>query len=179
MLKGDAVVLRRIRDEDWPQIEAWAEDADALWGPFQRFQLDSVHALKGAYEKTRLLSRESMCLIIETADGSKPVGIVRYTLHAMADPDMPTPEIGFVIADSDSRGKGYAKEATALMVSYVFARFPTSRVSAFTDAANISAKRLLESLGFRLEGTLREAMFRGGTWSDVALYGLLREEWKM
>ena len=178
MLRGDAVVLRSIRDGDWPQIEAWAEDSDALWGPFQRFQIDSVRALKEAYEKTKLLSRESVCLIIETVDGNRPVGIVRYTLHPMADPDMPTPEIGFVIADSASRGKGYAKEATALMVTYVFARFPAPRVSAFTDAGNVPAQRLLESLGFRREGTLREAMFRGGTWSDVALYGLLREECK-
>ena len=56
MIKGERVALRRMRDDDVPTLEAWAEDPDALWGPFQRFELDRVGALKEAYEKTGLLS---------------------------------------------------------------------------------------------------------------------------
>ena len=178
MIKGERVTLRRIRDDDWPQLEAWADDPDALWGPFQRFQLETARALREAYDKTGLLSRESGLLIVEAPPDGEPVGVVRYTLHPLADPDMPTPEIGFVIADPSARGKGYAKEATALLVNYVFSRFPTERVSAFTDVGNVPAQRLLESLGFSREGTLRRAMFRGGVWSDAAVYGILRDEWK-
>lgn len=178
MLKGKLVTLRRIRDDDLPLIEAWLEDPDALWGPFQRFQLDSVQALKEAYEKTGLFNRESGLLIVEAADASEPVGVVRYALHPLTDPDMPTPEIGFVIANTPARGKGYGKEATALLTSYLFSRFPTERVSAFTDIENTPARRLLESLGFQREGTLRRAMFRGGVWSDLVVYGILRDEWE-
>ena len=178
MIRGDRVLLRRIRDADWPQIEAWAENPDALWGPFQRFQLDAVHALREAFDKTGLLSRESALLLIETVAGGKAVGIVRYTLQHMADPEIPVPEVGFVIADSSSRGKGYAREAVELLLGYIFARVPAERVSSFTDVANMPARKLLESLGFQLEGTIRRAMFRGASWTDVAMYGIIRDEWQ-
>ena len=177
MIKAKRVTLRRMRDDDWPLFEVWAEDPDALWGPFQRFQLVSVQDLKEAYEKTGLLSRESGLLIVEAVDAGEPIGVVRYTLHPLVDPDLPTPEIGFVIADTSARGKGYAKEAVSLLTNYVFSRFPTERISAFTDIENTPAQRLLESLGFLREGTLRRAMFRDGIWSDIVVYGILRDEW--
>jgi len=176
MIKGERVTLRRLRDDDWPRLEAWAEDPEALWGPFQRFQLETARALKDAYDKTGLFTRESGLLMVEPAGGGEPVGVVRYTLHPLIDPDMPTPEIGFVIADRSARGKGYAKEAASLLVGYVFSRFPTHRVSAFTDIENTPAQHLLESLGFQREGVLRRSMFRGGTWSDAVIYGILRSE---
>jgi RimJ/RimL family protein N-acetyltransferase len=31
--------------------------------------------------------------------------------------------------------------------------------------------------GFALEGTLRRVLFFDGCWHDVALYGILRDEW--
>jgi RimJ/RimL family protein N-acetyltransferase len=136
MIKGERVTLRLIRDDDWPLLEAWVEDPNAAWGPFQRFQLDRVRILKEAYEKTGLFSRGSGVLIVEAADAGKPVGVVRYTFHPLADRDMPTPEIGFVIADASAWGKGYAKEAVALLTSYIFLRFPAQRLSAFTDIEN-------------------------------------------
>jgi hypothetical protein len=41
MIKGERVSLRRMCDGDWPLLEARAEDPNALWGAFQRFQLES------------------------------------------------------------------------------------------------------------------------------------------
>ena len=83
-----------------------------------------------------------------------------------------------VIAEQSARGKGYAKEATGLLVGYLFSRFPTERVSAGTDIENVGAQRVLESLGFKQEGTIRRSMFRGGKWGDALIYGVLREEWE-
>jgi RimJ/RimL family protein N-acetyltransferase len=51
-------------------------------------------------------------------------------------------------------------------------------VAAFTDAENVPAQRVLQKLGFQHEGLLRRASFRDGRWCDMAVYGVLREEWK-
>jgi aminoglycoside 6'-N-acetyltransferase len=178
MIDGKRVLLRRVGENDWPQLEAWIDDPEALWGPFQRFQPDMLGALKQAHTGTGLLTSESGMLVVQEKVSSKPIGVVRFGNRPMIAGDPPMLDIGFVIADKASRGKGYATEATKLLVDYLLARYPTERISAITDAENVAAQRVLESLGFKREGVLRRASFRGGKWSDQVMFGLLRSEWK-
>jgi aminoglycoside 6'-N-acetyltransferase len=176
MIKGTNVVLRPIQDEDWPTIEKWGRDPNALWGPYQRFQLDHVPQLRQAYQKTQLLTREGSFLLIETVQDTAVVGFVRYTLIAFPDADTPYPEIGFGIPELDAQGKGYASEAVKLLVDYLFDGYPVERIAAFTDAENVPAQRVLEKVGFQQEGRLRRSMFRAGEWHDILIYAVLRAE---
>jgi len=106
------------------------------------------------------------------------VGFVRYTLMQFPDADFPQPEIGFGITEVSARKQGLAQEAVGLLVAYLFGGYAAERISAVTDAENRPAQRLLEALGFRREGVLRRASFRDGRWCDMAIYGLVRGEWK-
>jgi RimJ/RimL family protein N-acetyltransferase len=178
MLNGKRVTLRRVTDDDWKQIEAWADDRDALCGAYLRFQPEWLTRLKEAYQKTGLFSRDSVCLVIETVEGKRPIGLVTYGPLAFPDHDLPVPEIGFTVADAAARGKGYAKEAVGLLVRHIYESLPTERVMAVTECENVPSQRVLEALGFRREGVLRRAMFRGGRWNDAFVYGLLRDEMK-
>lgn len=178
MIKGLRVVLRPIQDKDWPMIEEWGQSREALWGPFQRFQMDHVPLLRQAYQQTSLLKRESGLLLIETLEDQQVIGYVRYTLIPYPDSDLPHPEIGFGIPVASAHGKGYAKEAVKLLLDYLFSGYPVVRISAFTDEENLPAQKVMERLGFRREGILRGAMFRDGQWRDIAIYGILRQEWK-
>ncbi|MGD2040725.1 MAG: GNAT family protein [Anaerolineae bacterium] len=175
MIVGDCVLLRAIQDEDWPTVEAWGKSRDALWGEFQRFQLDHVPLLREAYQKTGLLSRDSGLLLIETRHDRQVIGFVRYTLLQVPDADLPHPEIGFGIPEVSARGQGYAREAVGLLVEYLFSGYPMERIAAFTDEENLPAQHVLEGVGFQREGVLRRAMFRDGAWRDVAIYAVLRE----
>jgi RimJ/RimL family protein N-acetyltransferase len=178
MIKSSRVILRPIRDEDWSIIEEWGKSREALWGAFQRFQLDHIPLLRQAYQQTGLLRRGSGFLLIETLENPKVIGFVRYTLIPYPDSDTPHPEIGFGIPVVSEQGKGYAKEAVGLLVDYLFSGYPAERIVAFTDVENIPSQRIMERIGFQKEGTLRRAMFRDGQWHDVAVYGILRREWK-
>lgn len=177
MLKGPRVALRPIREADWEVIEEWGSTREGLWGPFQRFQLDHMRLLREAFDSTGLLTRDSGFLIIELRDSREVAGFVRYTLLPFPDSDMPYPEIGFGL-DPRTRGQGYAMEAAALLVDYLFAGYTAPRVAAFTDVDNLPAQHVLEKLGFRREGVLRRSTFRDGAWHDLALYAVLRDEWE-
>jgi RimJ/RimL family protein N-acetyltransferase len=178
MIKGIRIVLRPVQEQDWSIIETWGKERDGLWEPYQRHQLDHLPLLRKAFQQTDLLKRESGILLIETLDTRQVIGFVRYTLISVPDSDTPHPEIGFGLPEAGARGKGYAKEALNLLVDYLFSGYPTERITAFTDSENIPAQRTMESIGFQREGTLRRSMFRDGRWCDVAIYALLREEWK-
>lgn len=177
MIRGKRVLLRPFRDDDWSTIEGWGQSREALWGPYQRFQLDHIPTLREAFQQSGLLKREAGFLLIATLKEHSVVGFVRYTLLPFPDADMPYPELGCGIGDLKARGKGYAKEAVELLIHYLFAGYPTERIAAFTDIENVPAQRMVEAIGFQREGVLRRVSFRDSCWRDMALYSILRAEW--
>ena len=85
-------------------------------------------------------------------------------------------EIGYLLA-RDHWGQGIAREAVERVIEHLFAAEGQRRVFADTDPDNLGSRRLLERMGFQLEGVLR------GEWEthigvrDSVIYGLLKDEW--
>jgi len=177
MLRGKRVVVRPVSDADVPLLAAWAADPGKASGSFQRFQLEHGRLLTGLYAQGGLIARDSGFLIAELEAEQKAIGFVRYNSSQFPDPDIAGMDIGYGIAEPEYRGKGYATEAVALLLDYLFAGYPVERVSAYTDAENAPSRRLLEGLGFTCEGTMRSASFRHGAWRDMCIYAILRREW--
>jgi len=82
------------------------------------------------------------------------------------------------IGDPNDRGKGYGREALALVLRYAFAELNLYRLSTATFEYNERAQRLLGKAGFQLEVRRRQVVHRDGKRWDVLKYGLLREEWE-
>ncbi|PRA09880.1 GNAT family N-acetyltransferase [Arthrobacter sp. MYb211] len=74
-------------------------------------------------------------------------------------------------------GNGYATEAGHALLRWAFGAFDLNRIQSEVDTRNAASARVLEKLGFRLEGTLREDCIVDGVVSDSWVYGLLRSEW--
>ena len=88
-------------------------------------------------------------------------------------------EIGYWLGKKYRR-KGYTKEAATLLIDYMFNKFGLRRIYAPVYSHNLASQMLLESLGFKKEGTLREHNQQrfGNKWLDEVYYGLLKREWK-
>lgn len=78
----------------------------------------------------------------------------------------------------DYEGKGYATEAAKGLIDYCFTKLNFHKVTADTDPDNLASQRVLEKLGFKLEGRLRDRQLINGKWVDELDYGLLKSEWK-
>jgi len=85
--------------------------------------------------------------------------------------------VWYVLGDLASRGHGFGKESVRLLTDHLFTSNALERVGATCDVENVASYRLLESLGFRHEGTFRSALFHHGRWHDVRVYGITRAEW--
>jgi RimJ/RimL family protein N-acetyltransferase len=87
-------------------------------------------------------------------------------------------ELGIGLFEEDDRGKGYGREAVALLSGYLFESCAAHRIQLSTDIANLPMRRVVEALGFRLEGIMR------GFWPeldgphDYAIYGLTRNDYE-
>ncbi len=85
-------------------------------------------------------------------------------------------KIGYTIA-SAHQGSGYGTETVRTLLAYLFAARGKHRVTASCDPRNAASIRLLERVGMRREGHLRESVWFDGTWADDLLFAMLDCEW--
>jgi RimJ/RimL family protein N-acetyltransferase len=76
------------------------------------------------------------------------------------------------------RGRGYATEAASALIAYAFTRLGLHRIWAETTDADRASWQVMERVGMRQEGRLREAERRDGKWTDVLIYGVLAREYQ-
>jgi RimJ/RimL family protein N-acetyltransferase len=82
-------------------------------------------------------------------------------------------EIGIALLP-DARGRGVGREAVALFTEELFAQ-GLARVQASTAVSNAAMRRVLERLGWELEGVLRGyGPAEGGGREDYAMYAVTR-----
>ncbi len=86
-------------------------------------------------------------------------------------------DIGAALAP-EHHGRGYAEEAARAVIDHGFGELDLHRITADVDPRNAPALRLVESLGFRKEGRIREHYWQTGEWQDGLLFGLLKREWE-
>jgi len=72
---------------------------------------------------------------------------------------------------------GYAVEALSRLFDCLFVHAKLHRVVADADVKNTSAWKLMEQLGMRREGHLKQSLWFKGRWADEYLYAILHEEW--
>jgi RimJ/RimL family protein N-acetyltransferase len=85
------------------------------------------------------------------------------------------PELGALIGD-EVRGRGVGRRAEALTIRRAFEEFGAHRVYGRIPAHNEAAKRVVTSLGWRHEGTMRGHLRRDGENADCEVWGVLPDE---
>jgi RimJ/RimL family protein N-acetyltransferase len=92
-------------------------------------------------------------------------------------PDGHRAEIGYLL-NRRFWGKGYATEAAACLMKWLFAEGGLWRVWATCDVENLPSARVLEKIGMIREGTLRRMLIRPNVSEeprDAFLYAKVRE----
>jgi [ribosomal protein S5]-alanine N-acetyltransferase len=84
-------------------------------------------------------------------------------------------DIGYIIHPSHHR-RGIATEAVGALLDFCFATLGLHRLTAFIEPDNTASRTLVERLGFRREGLLRETIFLEGAWRSHLVYALLETE---
>ena len=91
-------------------------------------------------------------------------------------------EVGFVFNDVYQK-QGYATEAVNTVLKDVFHNQNAHRVFAECNPKNESSWRLLERIGFKKEGCLRQNIYFNKNkydepiWQDTYIYGLLSSDY--
>jgi Acetyltransferases, including N-acetylases of ribosomal proteins len=176
-VQGERLLLRPVLSSDLELLQKRKSDA-VYEGEFNNFGLVRSNQLEEHFAQDGLLDRNFGNLVVETVSEHQFVGSVSYhAVHYGPGGMSQVYNIGISL-DPDQRFKGYGVEAQRLLAHYLFATYPVERIEATTDVQNIPEQRALAKAGFQREGVLRRAQWRNGSWHDMVLFSILRDEQK-
>lgn len=155
-----AEVVALMRD---PEIARWT-----LHIPFPYRPAHARAWLKRA-EGRRRAGTDLVVQVVRRADGRLVGGM---GLHHF-DPAHGRAEVGYWIG-KEFRRQGYAAEATSALSRFGFRTLGLHRLEARVFPGNAASEGVLRSVGFRLEGTLRENVRKGRAFVDEQVFSLLR-----
>ena len=73
-------------------------------------------------------------------------------------------------------GKGYAPEALKAVMDFLFDRVGVNRIEAGHDVRNPNSGRVMEKVGMRKEGVLRQAGKNNQGLFDLVFYAMLKQD---
>jgi ribosomal-protein-alanine N-acetyltransferase len=111
--------------------------------------------------------------VVVPADG-RLIGVVTLTITNW---ELGQAELGYRLSPA-YWGQGYASEAAQALVTFGFSTLGLHRIYALCHPDNAGSQRVMEKLGMRYEGHLREDWrYRDGVWRDSLLYAILAQDW--
>lgn len=168
-LQTERLILRPVVVEDAEAMHHFFSDEQAMrwWssGPHQTLEETRAYVGENARQDIRLTWAI-------TEDGGEALGWV-----ALIPQREGVTEIGYNLRRA-CWGKGYGREAVARIIDHAFGEMGYRRICADTDPDNAASNALLEKLGFRREGYLREEWKTHIGVRDSIIWGLLRREWE-
>jgi [ribosomal protein S5]-alanine N-acetyltransferase len=167
------VSLRAFEPSDAAAVHRWFNNREATATLMeQRSQFGREEAERWV-ERAMEQEGEDRKYAIVVEGHAEPVGFTAlYGLFRQT-----APELGALIGD-DVRGKGVGRRAEALTIAKAFDEFGAHRVYGRIPAFNEAAKRVVTSLGWSHEGTMRGHLRRDGQLADCEIWGVLPDEFR-
>lgn len=173
-LRGPTLSLRYPEPGDAEALLAQASD-DAVtrwfsWGPYEDVEQPRAWI---AAQRERRESGTQIDFVIDHHEHGV-VGVTGLTELSVRDRRA---VVGTWIG-REHWGSGVNPEAKALIARLAFAVCGMVRISAYANPLNGRSVRALEKVGFVHEGVLRRWHRHGDAQLDVAIVGMLRDEWE-
>lgn len=174
-LHTDRLRLRPFTEADGDDLYALQSDAEVLryWDSPPWTERSSVERFLADNRRMVDEGTGARLAVDRASDGA----FVGWSTFNSWNADFRSASFGYCFT-RESWGHGYATESSRAVLEWAFATLDLNRVQAETDTRNTASARVLEKLGFRLEGTLREDCIVNGDVSDSWVFGLLRREWQ-
>jgi UDP-4-amino-4,6-dideoxy-N-acetyl-beta-L-altrosamine N-acetyltransferase len=121
------------------------------------------------------LQKDPSRLYLVIEDGTRAIGMIGL---AGIESTYRNAELFIYLGEKESWGQGHGRRAAHLLMSMAFDTLGLHRLFAHVFEYNRTALAFFESLGFRREGMLREAVFKRGGYFGKHVLGLLAREFR-
>jgi [ribosomal protein S5]-alanine N-acetyltransferase len=172
-LKSPRLQLRQLRGSDIADLFAIFSDPQTMryWSHKPFSEISEAEAYLRNIDAGRVNGTHLTWGIALREDDT----VIGTTTLFSLNPKHRRAEIGYALASSWWH-RGFGSEALRSVLTHAFDTLGYLRIEADIDPRNAASCGLVEKLGFRLEGQLRERWHVGSELQDSALYGLLARE---
>lgn len=170
-LVGKDIYLKPAIPEDFADYQRWFLASDPQAQTCRPVQLISPEA---RVEKARK-SPDHNSVVHFTVAHKEDHRTVGHTTYFNLNPLNQSAELGISIAPAE-RKNGFATDALMTLIRHLFIELDLSKVYAQTGEFNKASRKLMESLGFKVDGTLRRHHRYKGELHDDLIYSLLQFE---
>lgn len=170
------LTLRPLTADDLDDVHAYSSRPDVTrYLYWDARDLDETREALERYSRHTALDGEGDGLVLGVVprDVGRVVGQVNLQWTSEEDRQG---EIGFVL-NPDHHGRGYATEATHVMLRIGFEDLGLHRIVGRCDGRNLASARVMERLGMRLEAHFIENEIVKGEWTDELDFAMLEQEW--
>ena len=175
-LTTERLILRECKESDWPDVLAYQSDPRYL-----RYYEWTERTAEAVQEFVRMFlaqqreqPRTKFQLAITLRSTNQLIGNCGIRMQSV---DAHEADIGYELSP-DYWGCGYATEAASAIVAFGFTELRMHRIWAWCVADNPGSARVLQRLGMRLEGRLRDKEYYKGRWWDTLMFAMLEDEWR-
>ena len=177
ILQTERLVLRPFRESDYEDVHAYASDPEVTrytsFGP--NSPEETMDFLRRTAESRLQDPRTDYGFAIALRESGRVIGGTGLH-HLEHEPRIA--ELGYVL-HRDFWGQGYAAEAARAVIDFGFNHLGLHRIYARYHPENRASARVMEKLGMKFEGVLRESTFIKGAWWDFGQYAILSHEWNV
>lgn len=167
----EGFVLRPYQFGDEASIVRHANNAKIAAKLRDRFP--HPYTAESANQWLRFAVNEQPVTNLAIANPSGVIGGIGVILQS--DIHRRSAEIGYWLGE-EFWGRGIATAAIRAFVPFAMREFDLLRIFANVFVSNPASMRVLEKVGFVLEGTLRQAVFKDGRVIDEVLYAITRDD---
>ena len=173
-LRGESVELRTVSQSDQAIIASWRNKDHVMNGLFSYMPL-SVAQQEQWFQS--YLGRDDELLFVIEAEGGVPIGTIGLS---QIDTRNRSAEYGrMLIGEVAFLRRGYAQDATLLLLRYAFENLGLHRVYLEVLSDNQAAIRLYKRCFFTVEARLHLSHFTRGKFRDVLLMAVLEDEYRI
>lgn len=174
MYEGQKVRLREYRKEDIPLRLTYINDSTIITNltPDVPYPLTLQEEEKW-FESITAIS-DTYKFAIETLSNNQFIGGCNIS---GVDWKNGVVTVGIFIGSRNHMGKGYGTDAIEILIKFIFMQMNINKVRLTVYSYNESALKCYKKCGFKVEGILRQEIFKDGKHYDKISMGLLREEY--
>jgi len=170
ILSGKRILLKKLTVSDVSDAyHRWMNDPEINQYMESRFFPSSLEDLKANVEKIAD-SQDNFFFAILTNENRKHIGNIKLGpvnwIHRRAD-------IGIIIGDKNSWGRGYGSDAIEAICSFAFRNLNLHKLTAGGYVSNVASYKAFKKCQFQLEGTRKCHAFCNGQYADTLLLGLI------
>lgn len=168
------IYLRALEIDDYVLFNKWRNDPEIVKYLGANIFLVSKEREKKSIENKIFDDSKNVYFAICENESNKLIGY--SSINNIDLRNLKAEWGGILIGDKEFHGKGLGKEASSLMLRFLFDQYPINKCYAFCLEEHPVTLKLFLSLGFQQDGILRKEVYKNGEFKNVLLFSILREE---